>query len=425
MNNESKMPFSMKRLIINKFGPISYLELDLKKLNFFIGPQSSGKSTIAKVISTCLWIEKEVATTMDESVVASSTDFENLLIHFHRMYEYFYDDTMIHYESDVISILYQNKTFRLYLKSKEIYERIKISYMPAERNMITSPELMGFEFGQTSLRSFLFDWYSARELYNESRKIGILDFDVKYFFNPYESKFKDRIVHTNGISYNIPLYAASSGLQSVVPLQVMLEYYTNGYFDTYEHRTSFDNDAKIEAIRKKCVVEYVLKQYYPNYQGGYEKEIVAEANRKITDGDSRMIELSKDYRTAFNRLTIPAKTEFIIEEPEQNLYPFAQVALLEKMVEAVCGERNHGLTVTTHSPFILNYINVLLMRHNKSVLDKPLLSPEDINVYVVSNGTIVDLKQVNTVTGQISINAEDLVEPMRAMYEEYKMLKCK
>ena len=72
---------------------------------------------------------------------------------------------------------------------------------------------MGFEFGQTSLRSFLFDWYSARELFDEKRKISILDFNVQYFYAPNESKFKDRIVHTNGVSYNIPLYAASSGLQ--------------------------------------------------------------------------------------------------------------------------------------------------------------------------------------------------------------------
>lgn len=413
----------MKHLIIQHFGPIKHVDLDIKQFNFFIGPQSSGKSTIAKVISTCMWVEKEVATTMDETIVATAVDFENLLIHFHRMYDYFYTDTLINYESEVVSILYQDKKIRITLKSKDLYERVKISYMPAERNMITSPDLMGFEFGQTSLRSFLFDWYSARELFDEKRKIGILDFNVQYFYAPNESKFKDRIVHTNGVSYNIPLYAASSGLQSVVPLQVMLEYFSNGYFNTYEHRTSFDNDAKTEEIRKKCVVEYVLKKYYTNYQGGYVREIVSDANKKLQEGDIKMIELSLEYRRAFDRLTIPSRTEFIIEEPEQNLYPFAQVALLEKIVKATSSERKHGLTLTTHSPFILNYINVLLMRHDKHVFEKNYLTPENLGVYVVNNGTITNLKQVNSLTGKVSINAEDLVEPMRAMYDEYKDLK--
>ena len=126
----------MKHLIIQHFGPIKHVDLDIKQFNFFIGPQSSGKSTIAKVISTCMWVEKEVATTMDETIVATAVDFENLLIHFHRMYDYFYTDTLINYESEVVSILYQDKKIRITLKSKDLYERVKISYMPAERNMI-------------------------------------------------------------------------------------------------------------------------------------------------------------------------------------------------------------------------------------------------------------------------------------------------
>ena len=415
----------MKHLTIVHLGPIKHVDFDIKRVNFFIGHQSSGKSTIAKVISTCEWVEKEVATSMEESAISSSTEFKDLFIKFHRMYGYFYADTKIHYESDVISVLYENEDLAINLKSKDIYQRVKILYAPAERNMITSPDLEGFEFGQTSLRSFLFDWFYARELYNEDRKINILDFDVKYFYNPNESRFKDRIEHSNGVSYNIPLYAASSGLQSVVPLQVMFDYYSDRYFDTFEHRTSFDYDAKTQSIRKKCVVEYVLKQYYPDFKGGYEPEIVADANKKIHNGDERMMILYRDYRDAFHRLTTPVRTEFIIEEPEQNLYPFAQISLLEKIVDLVSNGRGHGVTIATHSPFILNFINVMLMRYERQIPDKPSLDPFDLNVFVVQNGSIVDLMQTNNSTGMISVNAEDLVEPMRAMYDEYKELKSK
>lgn len=413
----------MRHLTIVHFGPIEFVDFEIKRFNFFIGPQSSGKSTIAKVISTCEWIEKEVATTMNEKAVSTVEEFRNLLMSFHRMYGYFYDDTKIHYVSDVVSILYSGDALDIELKSKDLYERRKISYMPAERNMITSPEMSGFEFGQTSLRSFLFDWFSARELYTANSKISILDFDVQYYFDPSESRFKDRIEHINGVSYNIPLNAASSGLQSVVPLQVMLDYYSDRYFATYEHRTSFDYDAKTEAIRKNCVVEYVLKKYYNGYTGGYEKEVVADANRKVREGDEKMLKLAEEYRHAFDRLTIPARIEFIIEEPEQNLYPFAQVALLEKIVEIASNGRGHGVTITTHSPFILSYINILLLRNERGVAQHPALNPLELNAFAVQDGKIVDLVQVNSVTGKKSVNAEDLVEAMRTMYDEYKGLK--
>lgn len=40
----------MNRLIVKDIGPIKYVDLDLKKINVFIGPQGKGKSTLAKII---------------------------------------------------------------------------------------------------------------------------------------------------------------------------------------------------------------------------------------------------------------------------------------------------------------------------------------------------------------------------------------
>ena len=50
-----------KRLIVNNFGPIREVDIDLKKINVFIGPQGSGKSTIAKIISFCSWLDKRIS----------------------------------------------------------------------------------------------------------------------------------------------------------------------------------------------------------------------------------------------------------------------------------------------------------------------------------------------------------------------------
>ena len=41
----------MARLIIRNIGPIKDVDIELNKVNVFIGEQSSGKSTIAKFVS--------------------------------------------------------------------------------------------------------------------------------------------------------------------------------------------------------------------------------------------------------------------------------------------------------------------------------------------------------------------------------------
>ena len=42
-----------KKLIIKNIGPIKDIELSISKVNIFMGQQSSGKSTIAKILSFC------------------------------------------------------------------------------------------------------------------------------------------------------------------------------------------------------------------------------------------------------------------------------------------------------------------------------------------------------------------------------------
>ena len=48
----------MERLIIKNIGPIKNVDITLNKINVFIGAQSSGKSTISKILCHCQWIEK-------------------------------------------------------------------------------------------------------------------------------------------------------------------------------------------------------------------------------------------------------------------------------------------------------------------------------------------------------------------------------
>lgn len=398
-------------------------EIELKRFNFLIGPQSSGKSTIAKILSTCCWLEKEVATTMNEKTIADGESFVSLMEDFHKMIDYFNEDSEMVFDTDIIQISLKGKDFYVNLKNQELYRREKICYIPSERNAVTLPELQGFEFGQTNLRSFLFDWYNAREFYGEDNKTDILNLGVRYYYDPSEKRFKDRIEHENGKTYRIPLGSASSGLQSVVPLQVMIQYYTSQYFETFAEKTSFDSEMKTRLIQNRVVDKYVLNVVYPGFMPSDRARLIKEQNDLIHEGNPEARELLKTYRRELERLTVPLRTMFIVEEPEQNLYPFTQVDLLEGIVKLCSNERNHGCTITTHSPFILNYLNVLIERYKKNIPEQANLNPEELGVYNTNDGKLSDLMQVNAKTGERSVNAEDLVEVMREMYQEYREIK--
>ena len=411
----------MRHLIIRNVGPVKSAEFELRRFNFLIGPQSSGKSTIAKILSTCSWVEKEVATTMDENAIENAEAFLSLMVEFHKMTDYFDKDSEIHFETDVVSIKLNGKEVNVKLKNQEVYSREKICYVPSERNSVTLPELQGFEFGQTNLRSFLFDWFNAREYYGKDNKTDILNLGVRYFYDPTEQKNKDRIEHINGKTYEIPLGSASSGLQSVIPLQVMIQYYSNQYFKTFADKTSFDSDVKTRLIQARVIDKYVLNVVYPGFNHANRNELIKKLNDRIHEGNTEARGLLKKYREELDRLTVPVRTSYIVEEPEQNLYPSTQRDLLNFIVASCNGKRKHSLTITTHSPYIINQLNLLLKAADKNeIVDGAAIRFEELNAFAMQDGEIRDLKVQNE--GIHLVDTARLSEDITDIYEQYNAI---
>lgn len=405
----------MKHLVIKNVGPIKNVDIELNRFNFFIGPQSCGKSTIAKVLSTCSWVEKEVQTTLNDQAVADGKAFIRLMEGFHKMDGYFDRDSVIRYETDSVAISYENNEFNVKSKDSDLYHREKICYIPAERNMVTLPELQGFEFGQTNLRSFLFDWFNAREFYVPTNKTDVLNLGVKYYYDSSEQKLKDRIEHINGKTYHIALASASSGLQSVIPLLVMIQYYTGEYFHAFEEKTSFDMDAKNKNMQRVLTDRYVLEKVKPGFAKEERADLIKQIDEGLRQENESYKKLYGEYEEALKRLTVPKRSTFIIEEPEQNLFPSTQTDLLDLLVALCQGEREHGFTITTHSPYILNQLNLLVKRHDVHADGEIGLSWNDIDVWALDNGEIRDLKLKNAHL----INPEYLSEPLDRIYDQY------
>ena len=406
----------MKQLVIKNVGPIRQVDIKLNRFNFFIGPQSSGKSTVAKILSSCMWLEKEVLTTLNDKVIADGAAFVRLVESFHKIEGYFEDSSFVQYDTDLISIVYSDKDIKITRNENEDYRREKICYIPAERNMVTLPELQGFEFGHTNIRSFLFDWFNAREFFVAGNKTDVLNLGVKYYYDSEQSKIKDRIENVNGRTFQIALSSASSGLQSLTPLLVMLQYYTDEYFRSYHEKASFNTYNRTRKADVFLYDKYVLNKVEPNFTEEERANLLEKIRNGILKGNHSYHKLLYNYHTALYNLKTPEKSSFIIEEPEQNLYPSTQMDLLDLVVELCNGERKHHCTITTHSPYILNQLNLLVKRFDVGATGCAALNWEEISVWAVKDGEVRDLKVRNAHL----INPEYLSEPLDRIYEEYE-----
>ena len=396
----------MRKLTIKNVGPITNTaKIIFRRYCVIIGPQSSGKSTIAKLLSTCMWMEKEACTTLSQDVLPSGTDFKSFVEDFHRMHGYIHEESSeIKYESDFVSIKYVRGNYSLVLKPNTKYERIKISYIPSDRNVITMKDIEKRNMESTNFRSFLFDWLYCRKYFDADNKTEILELDVKYYFDKSENENKDRIVHQNGSTYNIPLYDASSGMQSAVPLVVSTRFFTGKYFDVYDKELSFEEQQKKNDLANKLVAQYI-----PVDGGKSLKDMFLSVIQNAEQGDKRQAELVETVMRHFLRLTKPKSIAFIVEEPEQNLFPQTQTELVNDIVDC-CNQEGHPsmALITTHSPYVLASVNILMFAGQlvaqgcpiEKILDivqtKSVITPNEVEVYAVKGGTCYSIKHPQT-----------------------------
>lgn len=100
------------------------------------------------------------------------------------------------------------------------------------------------------------------------------------------------------------------------------------------------------------------------------------------------------------RLTYQSAQVFI-EEPEQNLYPESQRLIILSLVKALAEAQKKEsepsmIMLTTHSPYILSVINVLLSasaasskESGKGIIDSTLLlNPSDVSGYFINEDGI-------------------------------------
>ena len=401
----------MTTIEIRNVGPIKEVpEITLNSVNVFMGPQSSGKSTIAKIISYCTWVEKDVATGQPLSYYEEKGRFKKLLESFHKIKDYFRADSYIRYTSDTVEIVWENGVCRLQWVDRFAYRRSKIAYIPSERNMVILPEARRVEFGNTNVRSFLFDWFTARE---KCSGLPILNLGVSYYLS---TKEEDHIRGGEGDSkYDVLLSNASSGLQSLTPLLVMIEYLTKWVYE--DESLSFEQNRRRQDTIMALVEDFFLKKKRDQSSAilSSQEDMRLFFGELIKEKDPDMMKLLKDFSQHHAYLFKTNNSQFIIEEPEMNLFPDTQRDLVYHLLNKCLEREGNRLTITTHSPYILYALNDCMMaglvydkmdEESKSRLKcgTSKISPSDVSIYEIQEGVV---KRIQKEDGLIQDNYFD------------------
>lgn len=316
----------MRHLEISKFGPVDYILMNLKRVNVIIGPQSSGKSTILKVACFCAWLERQIMLSAQPEKIFNQQTIEEHLLRFHKMTSFLTSDTVISYRNDALAFSYTAKTQKWTFewdKKRWSYKCPKIAYIPAERNLVSAiPNWYQVSMKADNMLDFMQEWESARKTFVKTERI--LNLPVKYVYDA--STQEDSIQLMSG--QKIDMAEASSGLQSMTPLYIMLRYLTGDYFK--------------------------------NGQSTVEQKMIKERLMAILKREKKNLSDEKAQKTISDLMT-PHHSDLYIEEPEAHIFPSTQKEFVYSLVNMLNGQKKHSCFMSTHSPYVLTSLNNLIL----------------------------------------------------------------
>ena len=321
------------KLKVRNFGPIrggfgDYI--DFAKVVVFCGPQGSGKSTAAKLFSTLCWVEKWLFK-MSFPFVQDAYTYEQFCadLSWQGIGDYLNPTSEIDFIGSFYRILVEGARIKVELiEDASEYKMPKIMYMPAERNFVSIiRNALRVENLPESLNNLQVEFEGAKSKYKLGYKLPSNGF--AFAFN--EEKGESWILNGEDGKSRTPLFQASSGLQSIVPLLLVSEY--------LESELSATGTIDVDKCFEKVAPEKRLlaRKYFERVQ-------------------AMKLEQMKEAE-AIVRYMMPC-TRFVnvVEEPEQNLYPSTQCEVVDRLLMLANRKVESRLVMSTHSPYVVNHL---------------------------------------------------------------------
>lgn len=376
-------------IIIKNLGPLKDISIEeIKPFTVFIGESGSGKSTLMKVISLFRWIYKmqNIHSYHKESRVDSPfeidiyTCFESSGIK-----EFIKPNTKIIYKTTFekgvnYEIKFHENT--LYFSNQTINASYlsfnKISFISETRNIIPLWANVGALLAGGNLGYYFHEVYKDFDLASDSIKdIELKHLDLQFSVKKSPLGNKDyRIESRNNEEFDIEFKNSSSGTQTSVPILLISRFFAKNF--------------KFENAFNNSVLKY------------------------LSSTDSLT-----EFKAVKNLSEIIKKIYIHIEEPELSLFPDAQCKLMDDLIRNCFIDNTNSveLLVSTHSPYIVNYLNLLIKRFDKNISESKY-NYHELAVYQVADGTLINLMAKN----ERLVNTNPLSDTINDIYNEYEKL---
>lgn len=377
---------------IQDIGPLRRIELeDIKPFTLIIGESASGKSTLMKILAQFRYFYKmAVISSWLKNANVKGTYFESEIDEFWNragLKEMLKPSSTVVYtvttHGNSYEISYRNGELSTFPTiPDEDLQFFKISFISENRNVIPDwsqtgasnagfGAKLGFYFHET-----FHDFDKATDVLQD---IPLEHLAMHLQVTKAGSKKRYTIKPDDGSYAPIKLENASSGVQTSSSLVTIPQYMA--------HHFSFK-----DAFRRATF------------------DFLYNANRL------------EEFNTSFDISKMKRWVHLHAEEAELCLFPDAQRALIDTLVK-ICfmnheEDRQLTLMITTHSPYIINHLNVLLRRHRYHS-EKPGIEPGKLGVFRIKDGALQDLTGTDLITGEAVVNTLDLSETMSDIYQEY------
>lgn len=370
--------------------------IDIRSLTVIIGRSASGKSTLMKLVVLMRYLYKRV----NIRAYLKNSSIDN-----NKLFTIRFKDSL----RDDITNLLKNDSFILYTveingHSYELkYEKGKFLYNDniANEDILFAKEVWVSEmrsaipalvskgtFAKNTSLGFFFD-ETLRDF--DTATDAIKNFDLDYVGLKLDvqkggnNQKKYVLTPINGAYEPFEFRHASSGIQTTAPLIIMAKY--------------FSTEFSFKKAQERSIIQYLFER-----------------------------DLTTKYRPEIEMSDMKKVVQMHIEEPELSLDPNSQRNLVNSLVKNAfhtdSNDRTVELMLATHSPYILNHLNVLLRASytEKGRNSLPYIKPENIIVYKMIDGGIINLMATDEETKEDVINTLDLSEVIENIYNDYVTL---
>ncbi|QTD39225.1 AAA family ATPase [Polaribacter batillariae] len=403
-----------EKLTIKNFGPIRDAEIEVKDMMVFIGAQSSGKSTLAKLITILNdfnfrqnfsnKLENELEKYNLKSFLKKNTLIEYKSLYFTYTYtnknesKFDYNEFLKHFMSKINPDKDDLKTIKIILglmvsaivfdgKSHILKRELqKDDYFGFSDELDSIFDLKNINNREKIIENLL-KVYNKKINLTELTELGSKVRSVFSFIRPLDSMYipAERTI--------IPLIV--NNIAGLINNKVLMPYYVLHAVQEFEKSLQIVDNFDLNIIGNLRFKRNGGKSYI--YHNRNQKVFLREASSGVQSILPILLLIESSNKTE-NYINL----NYVVEEPELNLYPEAQYELIKHLVKN-CLETDHkvqskNLIITTHSPYILASINNLLLSYKKGqtssekinkIIDKESwINPFNFNAYEVKDGGV-------------------------------------